>query len=179
MGAWNELDTEVSVDVDTSDLEQILNLDENIFAPVIAKAEKLIELINDGSKEGVDDISTRNRSFQQQYVIENCKFPTGMLSSSIQKQEIDGGYGFIVGTIISHIYPMSVEYGADIYPKTKKVLRFLAPPDWDGDTDEDGFVFLKEAHPKPHPYVAPAYDDTLKIADEIMLRKVEIAKQRL
>ena len=181
MGAWDELDTEISVDVDTADLEAILDLDDEygIFEPIQKSVSKLITNIHDGSKEAVEDISDRNRSFQEQYIIKNCKHPTGMLASSIEKQEIDGGYGFIVGTIISHIYPMSVEYGADIYPRTKKVLRFLAPEDWDGETDEDGFVFLPEAHPQPHPYVQPAYEDTEQIAGEILLHKVEIAKQRI
>lgn len=178
MGAWDELNTEISVTVDTTDLEDLLDFDD-IFEPVKTTASKLITNIHDGCKEAAEDISNRNISFQQQYIYANCKFPSGILASSIQKDEIDGGYGFITGTIISHIYPMSVEYGADIYPVNRKVLRFPAPEDWTGPIDNDGFVFVKEAHTRPHPYVQPAFEDTMEIAEEIVLRKIEIAKTRI
>ena len=173
MGAWSELDTEISVDVDTSDLEKILDLDADIFEPVQETVEKLIQNIHDGSKEGVEDISTRNRSFQQQIIMEVCDNPSGMLASSIQEEDINNGYGFIVGTIINHIYPMSVEYGRKGFSAKppRKALAFYL----NGE-----LVFRKSVgEAKPRPFVAPAYDKTKQIAEEIMLRHIEIAKQRM
>jgi len=172
MGAWDELDTEISVEVDTTDLEELLYLDDEwgIFEPVEKIALDLKTNIEEGSKNGVEDLAKRNVSFQEKWINKNCKNPSGILASSI---DIEGDeYEYITGTRINHIYPMSVEYGADIYPVVAKALRFPAPPDWDGDTDEDGFVFLSEAHPKPHPFVAPAYDDTDKIAEQIMVMEI-------
>ena len=179
MGAWDELDTEITIDVDTSDLEEILTLDGEVFEPVIDTVKTLIKNIHDGSKEAVENISKRNKSFQQEIIGNICKNPTGMLQSSIHNKQINGGYGYLVGTVINHIYPMSVNYGADIYPKNKKVLRFQPPPDWKGKVSKDGFVFLKEAHQKPKPFVAPAYRRTDRIAEQIVLRKIEIAKKRI
>lgn len=171
MGAWDELDTEISVDVDTDDLKKILELDD-IFEPVKETAEKLIQNIHDGSKEAVEDIARRNKSFQEQIIAEICDNPSGMLQSSIQEQPINDGYGFIVGTIINHIYPLCLEFGRDeVYPVRAKALAFYL----DGE-----LVFRKKVgKAEPRPFVAPAYERTDAIAEEIMLRKVEIAKQRL
>lgn len=171
MGAWSELDTEISVDVDTSDLEKILELDD-IFEPVKETASKLIQNLHDGSKEAVEDIARRNKSFQEQAIAETCDNPSGMLLSSIQQEEINNGYGFIVGTIINHIYPLCVEFGrGEVYPVRAKALAFYL----DGE-----LVFRKSVgKAEPRPFVAPAYEKTSLIAEEIMLRKVEIAKQRI
>lgn len=172
MGAWDELDTEITIDVDTSDLEQILDFDD-IFEPVKETVSKLIENLHDGSKEAVEDIARRNKSFQEQIIAEVCKNPSGMLQSSIQEEEINGGYGFIVGTIINHIYPLCLEFGrGEIYPVRAKALAFYA--------DSGELLFRKRVgEAKPRPFVAPAYEKTSSIAEEIMLRKVEIAKQRI
>lgn len=172
MGAWSELDTEISVDVDTSDLEKILEFDD-VFEPVKETAERLIRNIHDGSKEAVEDIARRNKSFQEQFIAVQCKNPSGMLQSSIQTEEIDGGYGYIVGTIIAHFYPLCVEFGrGEVYPIRAKALAFY--------DDSGELVFRKKAgRAEPRPFVAPAYEMTNHIAEEIMLRKVEIAKQRM
>lgn len=172
MGAWEELDTEISVDNDFTDLEGVLSLDDpyGIFEPVQSEIKGLINKIDTGSKNAVEDLAKRNVSFQEKWINKNCKNPSGVLASSIDMT--GGDYSFITGTRINHIYPMSVEYGADIYPVTASVLKFPAPDDWDGDVDEDGFVYLKEAHPKPHPFVAPAYDDTEDIAETIMISEI-------
>lgn len=180
MGSWEELDTEISVIVDNSELDNMvesLNDEDGVFEPLYDIVENLKSGIEEGSKKGVADLARRNKSFQEQYITKRCKHQTGRLQSSIQEEEIEGGFGYIVGTIIDEIYPMSVEYGADIYPVNGQALRFPAPADWDGPTDEDGFVYLKEAHQEPRPFVAPAYVDTNSIAEEIMLIYVENAKK--
>ncbi len=172
MGAWEELDTEISVDVDTSDLKKILSFDD-VFEPVKETAEKLITNIHDGCKEAVEDISSRDKSFQEQIIASQCKNPSGMLASSIQKEEINGGYGFIVGTIINHIYPMALEFGRKpLVPVRAKALAFYA--------DSGELIFRKSVGAAPpRPFVEPAYEKTEMIAEEILLRKIEIAKQRM
>lgn len=174
MGAWDELDTEISVDNDLTDLDMLLSLDDDygVFEPLHEIVEDLKSSIEEGTQRGVYELSVKNISFQEKWINQNCKNPSGILATSIIGDEEDDGYTIITGTIINHIYPMSVEYGADIYPVTASVLRFPAPDDWDGDVDEDGFVYLKEAHPPAHPFVAPAYDDTVEIAEEIMVTEI-------
>ena len=75
------------------------------------------------------------------------------------------------GTRINHIYPMSVEYGrGPVYPIRAKALAFYL----NGE-----LVFRKSVGPaKPRPFVAPAYEVTGQIADEIVLRKINIAIAR-
>lgn len=175
MGAWKELDTEISIDVDTSDLEQILNLHDEfgIFEPIQETVTKLIKNVHDGSKEAVEDIARRDKSFQEQIIAEKCKNPSGLLQSSIHAQKINDGYGFIVGTVIKHIYPMALEFGRKpLVPVKAKALAFYA--------DSGELLFRKSVgEAKPRPFVAPAYEKTSNIAEEIMLRKIEIAKRRI
>ncbi|WP_458454433.1 hypothetical protein [Methanobrevibacter sp.] len=175
MGAWKELDTEISVDTDTSDLEKILTINDEfgIFEPIKETVTNLIKNIHDGSKEAVEDIARRDKSFQEQIIAEKCKNPSGMLQSSIHAQKINDGYGFIVGTVIKHIYPMALEYGRkEVYPIRAKALAFYA--------DSGELLFRKKVgRSRPRPFVAPAYKKTSNIAEEILLRKVEIAKKRI
>ena len=171
MGAWNELDTEITVDVDTSDLEKILTLDD-IFEPVKETAENLIKGLQDGGKEAVKDIARRNKSFQEQIIAEKCKNPSGMLQSSIHASK-QNDYSYLVGTVIKHIYPMALEFGRKpLVPIRAKALAFYA--------DSGELIFRKRVgEAKPRPFVAPAYERTERIAEEIVLRKVEIAKRRI
>ena len=175
MGAWSELDTTIKAEFNFNDLDELINLpdDIGIYAPLKEAAKQMKKQFQDGAKRGVDEIAKRNISFQEKWINKNCKNPSGMLASSIGMTGSD--YSITTGTRISHIYPMSVEYGADIYPVRAKALRFPAPKGWKGKVSKDGFVFLKEAHPKPHPFVKPAYDDTNKIAEKLMMLEINHA----
>ena len=170
LGAWDELDTEISVDVDTSDLDGLQSLDDpyGIFDDIANYAVDLSEAVHNGSKRGVEEIAVRNRSFQQQIIAEVCDNPSGMLASSIQEEEGNNGYTFIVGTILNHIYPMSVEYGrSEVYPVRAKALAFYL----NGE-----LVFRKSVgRAEPRPFVAPAYEKTDDIAEELMLIEVNHA----
>ena len=174
MGAWEELDTEISVIVDNSELDNMvesLNDEDGVFEPLYDIVENLKSGIEEGSKKGVEDLARRNKSFQEQYITKRCKHQTGRLQSSIQEEEIEGGFGYIVGTIIDEVYPMAVEYGrGPVYPINAKALAFYA--------DSGELVFRKSVGPAdPRPFVAPAYVDTTSIAEEIMLIYVENAKK--
>lgn len=170
MGAWEELDTTIEVDLDLTDLDQLISMDDPVFEPLKDIAKDVKNAIENGSKRGALELAKTNVSFQEKYINDNCKNPSGILASSIGYS--GSAYSYTTGTRINHIYPMSVEYGADIYPIRAKALKFPAPDDWDGDVDEDGFVYLKEAHPKPHPFVAPAYEDTDEISEDLIIREI-------
>ena len=168
MGAWEELDTEISVEVDTTDIDSALAVcDEYFLDDVRTELENIKKGIDEGSKEGIADIATRNRSFQQQLITDISEHPyaRGMLGSSIIEEEQDE-YTWLVGTRINHIYPMAVEYGRDsVEPVNAKVLFFYA---LSGEP-----VWTKHVGPaEPRPFVAPAYDKTDAIAEEIMLRYI-------
>jgi len=168
MGAWDELDIELSVDVDTSGLDDLINRcgDDDIFQPAVEIAQKYKTAIDEGSKDGIHRISEKTISYQQRLLQDKNVHPytQGMLASSIDETEQDAGYSYLVGTRINHIYPMSLEYGADIRPVTKKALKFQTK---DGD-----IVFAKRVNYKPRPYVEPTFDHIKEIAGEWMLRAV-------
>lgn len=168
MGAWEELDTEISVEVDTTVIDSALAVcDEYFLDDVRTELENIKKGIEEGSKEGIADIATRNRSFQQQLINDVGKHPysTGMLGSSITEEQKDD-FTWLVGTRINHIYPMAVEYGRkEVYPIRAKSLAFYL------NTGE--LIFAKKAgKAKPRPFVAPAYDKTDNIAEAIMLRYI-------
>ena len=172
MGAWEELDTEISADVDLSDLENIANLDDEygIFEPVQKIAEEMKEQMENGIKRGISELAKKNRSFQEKWINKNCKNPSGVLASSIGYQGDD--YSIVVGTCLSHIYPMSIEYGhREIVPIRAKALAFYA--------DSGELIFRKRVRATDPsdakdsgPFVAPAYDDTEEIAEDIMIYEI-------
>lgn len=168
MGAWDELDTEVSVELDITDIDVAIDLcDEYFLDDVRTELENIKKGVEDGSKEGVADIAVRNRSFQQQEITDLSKHPyaSGMLGSSITEEEQDE-YTWLIGTRINHIYPMAVEYGRDaVEPVNKSVLFFYA---LSGEP-----VFTKHVGPaEPRPFVEPAYEKTADLAEELMIRYI-------
>ena len=144
---------------------------DDVYEPLYETLDNLKTGLDDGSKEGVEDIANRNLSFQEQYINEVCDNPSGMLASSIDVEEQDE-YTYLIGTMINHIYPMAVEYGrSEVYPIRAKALAFY----YDGE-----LIFRKKVGPaKPRPFVAPAFEKTNDVAEEIMLRKIEIAIDRV
>ena len=153
-------------------MDKILDLDDEygIFDDVKEYCANVKEAIRTGSYKGVDDLATRDRSFQEQYIAKKCKNPTGMLMSSINTKEGNSSgdyFEFIIGTIINHIYPLAVEYGRDeVHPiPPRNRLRFYG---------EGGYLIypLMSRKAEPRPFVAPAYDDTLELSEKIMLAYV-------
>lgn len=167
MGAWKELDTTIVAEVDTSDLEALANLDDEfgIFESLEPIVEDLKTSIHQGSSNGVAFLSNFNRSIQEQYINDNCKNPSGMLASSIYDME-KTPYEHEIGTTISHIYPLTVEFGrGPVYPIRAKALAFYS--------DDGELIFRKSVgKAEARPFVAPAYDDTDHIAETIMVLEI-------
>ena len=186
MGAWSELDTEVEVVFNKKNIDSAISSlgDDELFEDVTDYLKKIRTAFDTGSKQAVEDISKRNKSFQQQIISEVCNNPSGMLSSSI-KIEKKSEYTYLIGTIINHIYPMSLEKGRKGFgPIRAKALAFYAPDGGvmtfsKGSTGltfgkaQHGLIFRKRVGPaKPRPFVAPAYRKTKSIARGIVVRKI-------
>lgn len=161
MGAWEELDREFIATNDTSALTELIEVCndgdfEDIFEPAIQQAEKWITAIETGTEQGLDVIGNKLISAEQTEILDTGKHPysQGILGTSIYMTS--KGDSRLIGTSINHIYPMSVEYGADIYPVNKKYLKFQTR---DGD-----IVFAKKVHQNPKPFVQPAFE---KVIDTI------------
>ena len=165
MGAWDELDTLITVDMD-SDIDDAINRVDDYFTEEVAEyLADIKDAVEEGSRKGVEDLATRNRSFQQQIIRDVCDNPSGMLASSIMEEEQDE-YSWLICTTINHIYPLCVEKGrGPVYPIKAKALAFYSP---DGE-----LIFRKSAGPaKARPFVAPAFDRTLEITETIMLEYI-------
>ncbi len=166
MGAWDELDTIIETEVDVSNLDAIMDIDDEygIFDDIKEYADELKTAIYEGSENGTAYLSNFDRSQQNRYIRENCDNPSGMLASSIYDEE-DTPLKHTIGTILNHIYPMSIEYGhKEIYPIRAKALAFY----YEGE-----LIFRKKVRKTdPRPFVAPAYEDTDKISKQIMLMEI-------
>ena len=167
MGAWDELDTELTVVNDVSALDDIVKECNgefaDIFQEVIQDAETLKTAIDEGSQLGLEITANRLMSRESRYATdsshraENSR-ASGRLASSITVE--GGGYQYTVGTTIDEIYPMSVEYGRGevhpIPPNTR--LRFYG---------QDGYLIypLMSAEAPPYPFVQPAYDEVVELVE--------------
>ncbi len=163
MGAWKELDTEIGVELDLSELDELINTNDEVFEPLKPIASDLKNAITNGSKRGVLEVAKKNISFQENFINANCTNPSGMLASSIDYTGGDTTY--VTGTRINDIYPMSVEYGRRGFgPIHAKALAFYIGGE---------LLFRKSVGPaKPRPFVAPAYEKTDSISEELIVLEI-------
>ena len=168
MGAWDELDTEVDVDVDTSELDQLIDFfkEDPAFAPGVKIAEKFKKGIEKGSKKGAYEVAEFNRSMQELAIAMhgNLGSPPKLINSI--KVEKKNETSYLVGTTIAHFYPLCVEYGRrEVRPVKAKALRW--------ETPSGKIVFAKKSKAsKPYPFVKPAFEQTSREVKDII--KVEI-----
>lgn len=174
MGSWNELDTEISVELDLTGLDNLALKYEGdeIFDGVADYVKLLKKGWETGAKRAVVELSNRNRSFQELYINQKCKNPSGMLASSIQLIK-KNPFTYIVGTNINHIYPMAVEYGRrEVYPIKAKALAFYS--------DSGELVFTKKAgRAEARPFVAPAYQATNNLAETFVMLEINHVINRI
>ena len=163
MGAWPELDTDIEADLDLTELDELISNDDPVFEPLKTIAGDIKKAIENGTKRGVLELAKRNVSWQEEFINTNCDNPSGMLASSITYTGSE--YSYTTGTRINDIYPMSIEYGhKEIVPVRAKALAFY----YEGE-----LIFRKRVRKTdPRPFVAPAYERTDKVADELIVREI-------
>lgn len=173
MGAWNELDTKITVTSDT-DFEELQALGrEPYFQGLTGLAFQMDNAFKRIEKKAVKDLAVHNRSVQQRLLSDLSEHPysQGMLASSIEEKP-SGDNSYLIGTRISHIYPLCVEKGRGPITATKaKALAFYS---LSGE-----LVFRKSVGPAPaRPFVKPAFSETERIAEKVVtsLIKKELGK---
>lgn len=174
MGTWDELDIEITVDVDTTDLDKFSNLDSQLFGEIISKAETIKKAFEDGSKRGVSEIAKRTKSIQEQALEDTGRHPysRGRLSSSIQSEERDE-YTFVVGTTIAHFYPLAVEKGrVEVRPIKARALHWVMP------SGEEVFA-MKSKATDGTPFVEPTYNFMSGVSQQLMELEVAQAVQKV
>ncbi len=166
MGAWDELDTKVNVNLNTNDLDDLIEVlgDDPIFQPALEIAQRYKKGIEEGSKIGAKTIAETDKSLQELAIATNATFTTtdngGLLRSIEIEDESDTSY--IIGTNITHFYPLCVEKGRrEVRPVTAKALHWF--------TLSGTEIFSKYSSPAPpRPFVKPAYEQTKSRAVDIV-----------
>ncbi len=169
MGAWEQLDTRISIELELDELESaISSCNGDYLDDVMEYLIEVKENIEKGSQEAVHLLAVSNRSFQQQLLSDLSLHPyaSGTLSSSIVEEQEDE-YSWLIGTTITHFYPLTVEFGrGEIRPVNAKALVFYS---LSGE-----LVFTKYVRPsEPKPFVAPAYENSLKEAETVVIECIE------
>ena len=167
MGTWDELDTQVNVSLDTSELDELIQFlnDDPVFAPAIELAEKYKKGIENGAKEGAETIAKRNKSLQELAIATNGTIASMNLINSIEIEELSDT-SYLVGTSITHFYPLCVEKGSgEVRPVNAKVLHWF--------TLSGNEVFSMYSSPAPpRPFVKPAYEQTQSEAQDIVEKSI-------
>ena len=163
MGAHEQLDTEIHVEVDTTELDDLINLFRNnpIFAPAVEIAEDFKYGIGAGSREGAMIVAERLRSLQELALASHNNIASGALINSIRAEQQDP-YTYLVGTTISEIYPMCIELGRrEVVPVNAKVLH------WFTLSGQEVFS-MRSGATSPEPFVKPAFEDVKTEATDIL-----------
>ena len=174
MGLLDDLQIEVNVDLDTSDIDNILGKDFGevgnwVMEPLIPIFEEMKTAITEGCEESAKFLSDKSRSLQELYIGLNGSVMTGRLLDSITERQ-QSSMSYLIGTDIQdHFYPLCVENGRrEVVPKTKP---FLAWQQLDGK-----WVRTKYSSPaKPRPYVQPAFEQVEGMAEDVTWRLISDA----
>ena len=162
MGSWDELDIGVSVELDTSELDNAISIvsSNEYFTDIGDELEKLKEDLNKNSDELAEQLAEKGKSLQQLAIGMNGTIASSDLLNSIEVED-DGERSYLVGTTINHFYPLVIENGRGaVVPVRAKMLHFF--------TQSGNEVFTKYSKPFPgKPYVEPAYQQLLSDADSI------------
>ena len=173
MGTWEQLDTEVDVETDTSELDQLISFfkGDPLFAPGVSIAERYKKGIVEGSKKGAYQVADLNRSFQELAIAMhgNLGSPPKLIHSIKVEKKTETNY--LVGTNIAHFYPLCVEYGRkEVRPILAKALRW--------ETPSGKIVFAKKSKAsKPYPFVKPAFEQTSREVTDVIKTEIYNATQ--
>ena len=163
MGTWDELDTEVNINLNTSELDDLIDLlgDDEIFKPAVEIALRYKNGIEEGSKIGARKIAEVDKSLQELAIATNATMFSDRLLNSIEiEQQSESNY--IIGTNITHFYPLCVEKGRrEVKPIRAKYLHWF--------TLSGKEIFSKYSSPAPpRPFVKPAFEETSNRAMDIV-----------
>ena len=163
MGTWDELDTEVNVNLNTDELDELIEVlgDDPIFEPAVEIAKRYKKGIEDGAKTGAKTIAQVDKSLQELAIATNATMFSNKLLNSIEITD-ESETNYIIGTNITHFYPLCVEKGRmEVRPIRAKYLHWF--------TLSGNEIFSKYSSPAPpRPFVKPAFEETNNRAVDIV-----------
>ena len=163
MGTWDELDTEVNVNLNTDELDELIEVlgDDPIFEPAVEIAKRYKKGIEEGAKTGAKTIAQVDKSLQELAIATNATMFSNKLLNSIEITE-ESETNYIIGTNITHFYPLCVEKGRrEVRPIRAKYLHWF--------TLSGNEIFSKYSSPAPpRPFVKPAFEETNNRAVDIV-----------
>lgn len=161
-----ELTTRVTVEVDTSDLDNAINImsggilgDTGIVEELESAKNKLEDI-----REPLAESVAKALSSNQENIISSKHYITGMMANSVDLTN-DGGDYLVGNTAMSpdgFPYPLAIEKGTRshwVSPNTFSALH------WDGDKFSKGHMVSGIT---PDPFVEPSIDDTMHQIDTIV-----------
>lgn len=171
-GEWHdveELYTIVEGHTDTSDLDLIINFDwgdseiVEVMQPLVDIAKSYKEGIEAGLEQGIFELADRDRSLQELTLGLHGNIASMTLVQSIEVREM-GDTSYLIGANVPHFYPLCIEFGrGPVYPINFKYLHYF--------TLSGVEIFSKYSSPyEAHPFVEPAFEDTVNNAEEIVMR---------
>ena len=159
MGNWSELDTEVNVNLNTDELDELIEVLGNgsIFQPAVEIALRY----KNGIIEGAKTIAQVDKSLQELAIATNAIMFSNKLLNSIEITE-ESETNYLIGTNITHFYPLCVEKGRrEVRPIRAKYLHWF--------TLSGTEIFSKYSSPAPpRPFVKPAFEETNNRAVDIV-----------
>ena len=163
MGTWDELDTQVNVNLNTDELDELIEFlnDDPVFKPAVEIAQRYKKGIEEGSKIGAEKIAKTVKSLQELAIGVNATIFSGDLLNSIEIEE-ESETSYLIGTTISHFYPLCVEKGrGEVRPIRAKALHWF--------TLSGTEIFSQYSSPAPpRPFVKPAFEETSNQAIDIV-----------
>ncbi len=163
MGTWDELDTEVNVNLNTDELDELIEVlgGDPIFEPAVEIAKRYKKGIEDGAKTGAKTIAQVDKSLQELAIATNATMFSNKLLNSIEITD-ESETNYIIGTNITHFYPLCVEKGRrEVRPIRAKYLHWF--------TLSGNEIFSKYSSPAPpRPFVKPAFEETNNRAVDIV-----------
>ena len=172
MGTWDELDTEVNVNLNTKELDELIEVlgDDPIFEPAVEIAKRYKKGIEEGAKTGAKTIAQVDKSLQELAIATNATMFSNKFLNSIEITE-ESETNYIIGTNITHFYPLCVEKGRrEVVPIRAKFLHWF--------TLSGNEIFSKYSSPAPpRPFVKPAFEETSQRAVDIVKEMIYNATQ--
>lgn len=170
MGAWDELDTDVIVNIeDLSELDELINYTngKEYYADINEFIRKIKAGLEVGAEYGAQTVAYKGKSMQERLIAQQSQ-RSGALMGSIEVEQHDR-FQYTFGTTIEHFYPLCIENGrGEVHPINYGYIQWQNPDGSWVRLNEPRFAGPAAAKP----FVQPTYEQLRNEAEEIVWRNI-------